>query len=116
MLIGTLYSHLSDSYMGLANPNLPPTTTTTTASNPPQTPITTTAPMHRSRSTNVAKAELYTDRARDSFRKAGHLDGECEQLMKKAIIAKLRGDEKVAEEWAMRHNSVWEEGLAGLEG
>ncbi|KAF5850688.1 hypothetical protein GGP41_010352 [Bipolaris sorokiniana] len=115
MLIGILYSHLSDSYMGLANPNLAQTTTTTT-SNPPQTPATPTAPLHRSRSTNVAKAELYIDRARDSFRKAGYLDGECEQLMKKAIIAKLRGDEKVAEEWAMRHNSVWEEGLAALEG
>jgi anaphase-promoting complex subunit 5 len=29
--------------------------------------------------------------------------------MKKAIIAKLRGDEKLAEEWAQNHNRVWEE-------
>jgi anaphase-promoting complex subunit 5 len=36
------------------------------------------------------------------------VDGECEQLMKKAIIAKLRGDEKLAEEWAQNHNQVWE--------
>lgn len=28
--------------------------------------------------------------------------------MKKAIIAKLRGDEKLAEEWAENHNRVWE--------
>jgi anaphase-promoting complex subunit 5 len=35
--------------------------------------------------------------------------------MKKAIIAKLRGDEKVAEEWAMRHNLVWDEGYGSQE-
>jgi anaphase-promoting complex subunit 5 len=28
--------------------------------------------------------------------------------MKKAIIAKLRGDEQLAEEWAQNHNRVWE--------
>jgi anaphase-promoting complex subunit 5 len=38
------------------------------------------------------------------------IEGECEQLMKKAIIARLRGDEKLAEEWAQNHNKVWEEG------
>jgi anaphase-promoting complex subunit 5 len=32
--------------------------------------------------------------------------------MKKAIIAKLRGDEQLAEEWAQNHNRVWEEGRA----
>jgi anaphase-promoting complex subunit 5 len=31
--------------------------------------------------------------------------------MKKAIIAKLRGDEQLAEEWAQNHNRVWEEGM-----
>jgi anaphase-promoting complex subunit 5 len=101
--------------MGLANPN-PSPTTTTVALNQLQTPATPTPLLNRSRSTNIAKAELYTERARDCFRNAGYLDGECEQLMKKAIVAKLRGDEKVAEEWAMRHNSIWEEGLAALEG
>jgi anaphase-promoting complex subunit 5 len=35
--------------------------------------------------------------------------------MKKAIIAKLRGDEKLAEEWAQNHNRVWEEGMRGME-
>jgi anaphase-promoting complex subunit 5 len=30
-------------------------------------------------------------------------------------FAKLRGDEKVAEEWAMRHNLVWDEGYGSQE-
>lgn len=44
------------------------------------------------------------------FKKAEDINGECGQLMKKAIIAKIRGDEKLAEEWAQNHNRVWEEG------
>ena len=119
MLTGTLYSHLSDAYMGLANPNPSPSAVTANVPvNPPQTPTTprtSSSPLNRSSAANIAKAELYIERARDCFKKAGYLDGECEQLMKKAIIAKLRGDEKVAEELAMMHNSVWEEGLAALD-
>jgi anaphase-promoting complex subunit 5 len=42
------------------------------------------------------------------------LDGECEQLMKKAIIAKLRGDEALADQWAQNHNRVWEEGMGRI--
>lgn len=42
------------------------------------------------------------------YKKVEDLEGECEQLMKKAIIGKLRGDEKLAEEWAQNHNRVWE--------
>jgi anaphase-promoting complex subunit 5 len=34
--------------------------------------------------------------------------------MKKAIIAKLRGDEELAEEWAQNYNRVWEEGMARI--
>ena len=96
ILSGTLYSHLGDSYMGLANPV-----------------ISTEA---RARASNIAKAELYIDRARESYKKSSYLDGECEQLMKKAVIAKLRGDEKLAEEWAQNHNRVWEEGMGRIEG
>ncbi|KAF2034414.1 hypothetical protein EK21DRAFT_85454 [Setomelanomma holmii] len=106
MLIGTLYSHLADSYMGLADPNREPT-----ATSPPSSPSS-----HRSTTANVAKAELYIDRARECYKKSGCLAGECEQLMKKAIIAKLRGDEKLAEEWAQNHNRVWEEGIKGING
>jgi anaphase-promoting complex subunit 5 len=97
MLIGTLYSHLADSYMGLADPAL--------ASNKKS------SPSNRSTSANVAKAEVYIDRARNCYKRSGYVEGECEQLMKKAIIARLRGDEKVAEEWAQNHNRVWEEGI-----
>lgn len=91
MLSGMLYSHLGDSFMGLADP--------TGTSEP------------RLQTSYVAKAELYIDRARQCFKRCSYLTGECEQLMKKAIIAKLRGDEKLAEEWSQNHNRVWEEGL-----
>jgi anaphase-promoting complex subunit 5 len=99
-LVGTMYSHLGDSYMGLADPN-------------PSLDAQTSVPPSSNRWTarNMAKAELYTDRARECFKKNGYLVGECEQLMKKSIIAKLRGDEKLAEEWAQNHNRVWEEGM-----
>ncbi|KAI2477807.1 anaphase-promoting complex protein [Pyrenophora tritici-repentis] len=107
MLVGTLYSHLADSHMGLANPDAASSSHASIMS--PSTAKSPRFPAMRSRSANVAKAELYIDRARDCFKRAAYVDGECEQLMKKAMIAKLRGDEKVAEEWAMRHNQVWEE-------
>lgn len=48
------------------------------------------------------------------FKRVEDIDGECAQLMKKAIIAKLRGDEKLAEEWAQNHNRVWEAGMSRL--
>lgn len=50
------------------------------------------------------------------FHKAEDVDGECEQLMKKAIIARLRGDEELAEEWAHNHNRVWEDGMERIAG
>lgn len=112
MLTGTLYSHLADSYMGLADPAQGSDTNRSAA-----TPATPSSPTPtRSTVANIAKAELYIDRARDCYKKSGYLDGECEQLMKKAIIAKLRGDEKLAEEWSQNHNRVWEEGMRSIEG
>lgn len=45
------------------------------------------------------------------FKKAEDVEGECEQLMKKAIIARLRGDEDLAEEFAHDHNRVWDHGM-----
>lgn len=104
LLCGTLYSHLADSYMGLADPSK--FSTNSPSSSPG---------FYRSTAANVAKAELYIDRAREGFKKSGYVAGQCEQLMKKAIIAKLRGDEKLAEEWAQNHNRVWEEGMRTIE-
>jgi anaphase-promoting complex subunit 5 len=102
--------------MGLANPNPDPSPSSSTTSFSSTTPKTASSPSSRSKTANIAKAELYIDRAHDHFKRAAYLNGECEQLMKKAIIAKLRGDEKLAEEWAQRHNRVWEEGMQALEG
>lgn len=115
MLTGTLYSHLADSYMGLANPSAPSNPSGSSTSTTPSTAASSPT-LARTRSANIAKAELYIDRARECFTKSGYLDGECEQLMKKAIIAKLRGDEKLAKEWAQNHNRVWEEGMRRIEG
>lgn len=103
MLIGTLYSHLADSYMGLADPAI--------ASGGKSTG----SPATRSTAANVALAELYIDRARSCYKRSGFAEGECEQLMKKAVIARLRGDEGLAEEWAQNHNRVWDEGVSGEE-
>lgn len=103
-LLGILYSHLGDAYMGFADPNSKVNAETSAPSNP-----------NRWTARHVANAELYTDRARECYKKSGYLAGECEQLMKKAVIAKLRGDEKLAEEWAQNHNRVWEEGMMDME-
>jgi anaphase-promoting complex subunit 5 len=100
--------------MGLGNPDASPPTSNT-GSQRPSTPKAGEQASNRTCSGNIAKAELYVDQATECFKKAAYLDGECDQLMKKAIIAKLRGDEKVAEEWAMRHNLVWDEGYGSQE-
>ncbi|KAF2709814.1 hypothetical protein K504DRAFT_482113 [Pleomassaria siparia CBS 279.74] len=93
VLTGTLYSHIGDSYIGLAG--LDDASTSHGA---------------RLRAMNMSQAEMYIDRARECFKRTESIDGECEQLMKKAVIAKLRGDEKLAEEWAQNHERVWNEG------
>ena len=98
LLIGTLYSHLADAYMGLADPALTSSSDTKSSSN-----------LH------VAKAELYIDHARERYKRAGYVVGECEQVMKRAVIARLRGDGGVAEVWAQRYGRVWEEGMGGGE-
>ncbi|KAF1841444.1 uncharacterized protein K460DRAFT_379524 [Cucurbitaria berberidis CBS 394.84] len=117
MLCGTLYSHLADSYMGLASPSSHSNPSGASTSSPPSTSTSSSSPTSaRTRSANIAKAELYIDRARVCFKKSSYLDGECEQIMKKAIVAKLRGDEKLAEEWAQNHNRVWEEGMRRIDG
>jgi len=105
LLVGTLYSHLADSHMGLASPDH-------------ENPSTGLSSLKStwSRAADIAKADLYIDRAREYYKKCEYFDGECDQLMKKAIIAKLRGDEKLAEEWAQNHNRVWEEGMQRIEG
>lgn len=107
MLIGMLYSHLADSHMGLAGPSNK-STSLLTHTHPLQ------SPSSRIRSTNLAKAELFIDRARKYFKKSEYLEGECEQLMKKALMAKMRGDEKLAEEWAQNHNKVLKEATSKI--
>ncbi|KAJ4287004.1 APC5 protein [Kalmusia sp. IMI 367209] len=90
-VIGTLYSHIADAYMGLAGLDEVPDSTGA-----------------RSRASLVSRAEMYIDRARECFHTTEDVVAECGQFMKKAIIAKLRGDEELAEEWAQNHNRVWE--------
>ncbi|KAF1958731.1 hypothetical protein CC80DRAFT_468392 [Byssothecium circinans] len=92
-----LYSYLGDAYVGLAGED-----------------DASTSQGARVRALHVSRAEMYIDRARECFKRVEDLEGECEQLMKKAIIAKLRGDEKLAEEWAQNHNRVWEEGTGRI--
>ncbi|KAF2440561.1 anaphase-promoting complex protein [Karstenula rhodostoma CBS 690.94] len=96
---GALYSHMGDAYMGLAGVE-----------------DGSSAAGLRLRAIRVSRAELYIDRARECFKKAEDVEGECEQLMKKAVIARLRGDEELAEEWAHDHNRVWEHGVGRIAG
>lgn len=102
MLTGMLYSHLADSYMGLAEPGakskLHHMVAREVSPGPP-----------RAHAIHMARTELCIDRSRAYFHSVGHVDGESEQLFKKAVVAKLRGDEKLAEEWAQNHNEIWKE-------
>ncbi|KAF2105828.1 anaphase-promoting complex subunit 5-domain-containing protein [Lophiotrema nucula] len=91
-LTGMLSSQISDSYIGLAG--LEDASTTQGA---------------RARASYISRAEMYIDRARDAYKTVEDIEGACEQLMKKAVLAKLRGDEKVAEEWAQNYNRMWED-------
>ncbi|KAF2751948.1 hypothetical protein M011DRAFT_463437 [Sporormia fimetaria CBS 119925] len=91
-LTATLYSRLADSYMGLAG----------------QEDVASPAGV-RKRAKNVSLAEMYVERARTCYKRAEDMYGECEQLMKKAMIARLRGDEKRADEYAEEHNQVWDQ-------
>lgn len=118
-MTGVLYSHMGDAYMGLADvDNIPDPSNL------------------RLRGMRVSRAELYIDRAREcklciagpseleaqcidessGFHKTEDFEAECEQLMKKSLIAKLRGDEDLAEQWAQNHNRVWESGLDRIAG
>ncbi|KAF2488915.1 hypothetical protein BU16DRAFT_531956 [Lophium mytilinum] len=82
-LCADLYSIQADAYMGLAG--LEDGNTSAGL---------------RQRATNVNKADLYIDRARECAKRIEDISIECEMLAKKALIAKLRGDEKLAGEWA----------------
>ncbi|KAF2205108.1 hypothetical protein GQ43DRAFT_67384 [Delitschia confertaspora ATCC 74209] len=89
-LCATLYAFQADCSMGLAGQDDPSTSNG-----------------QRRRAVNVNKAEYYIDRARECYKRVEDIEGECEQLCKKAILAKLRGDEQLAEEWAQNYLATW---------
>ncbi|KAF2279554.1 uncharacterized protein EI97DRAFT_498983 [Westerdykella ornata] len=95
---GILYSYLADSYVGLAGCAGPAMSTG-----------------NRSRITQMSRAGLYIDKALNCFKEVKDVHGECEQIMKKALLAKFRGDEKLAEEWAQNHNRVWDHTIHNVE-
>ena len=48
------------------------------------------------------------DRAIVLYEKLQDLRGQCEMLAKKAIIARMRGDLKLAEDWATKYLTLYE--------
>jgi anaphase-promoting complex subunit 5 len=61
------------------------------------------APDSRQRAAKVNRAEFFIDRARECYKRVEDIAGECEHLFKKSVIARLRGDEQLAEEWAQNY-------------
>ena len=62
----------------------------------------------RQQASLLSKAEGYVDRAIAMYEKLQDLRGQCEMLAKKAIIARMRGDLKLAEDWATKYLTLYE--------
>ncbi|KAF2757294.1 anaphase-promoting complex protein [Pseudovirgaria hyperparasitica] len=84
-LCALLYSFQADAYMGLAGRA---------------------EEAGRRRTACVSKAEVYIDRARQHYKRIEDWRGECEMLKKRAIIARVRGDDNLANDWAAQCLSV----------
>jgi anaphase-promoting complex subunit 5 len=89
-----LYSFQADSFIGMAGRNGLGTSNG-----------------QRYRAVKVSRAEFYIDRACECYKRVEDISGECEQLCKKAIIAQLRGDEQLAEEWAQNYGRTYTAGM-----
>ncbi|KAF1811076.1 putative anaphase-promoting complex subunit Apc5 [Eremomyces bilateralis CBS 781.70] len=55
------------------------------------------------RSQCMTKAELYLTRAQDYFSTVEDVQGQCETIYKQAMIARTRGDQGLADNWASRY-------------
>jgi anaphase-promoting complex subunit 5 len=62
----------------------------------------------RQRASLLSKTEGYVDRAIRLYEKLQDLRGQCEMLAKKAVIARMRGDLKLAEDWATKYLTLYE--------
>ncbi|KIW07884.1 uncharacterized protein PV09_01797 [Verruconis gallopava] len=62
----------------------------------------------RQRASLLSKTEGYVDRAIALYEKLQDLRGQCEMLAKKATIARIRGDLKLAEDWATKYLTLYE--------
>ncbi|KAE9976717.1 hypothetical protein EG328_002432 [Venturia inaequalis] len=81
-----LYSWQADAYIGLAG-------ATTDA---------------RTRTSLLSKSENYVDRAGHYFHKILDTRSSLTLLAKKATIARLRGDDKLAEDWATKYHTFYQ--------
>ena len=62
----------------------------------------------RQRSALMSKTDGHVDRAIALYEKLQDVRGHCEMLAKKAIIARMRGDLKLAEDWASKYNTLYD--------
>lgn len=57
----------------------------------------------RQRATLYSKSEGFIDKAFALYEKLQDLRGQCDLLAKKAVISRMRGDMKLAEDWASKY-------------
>ncbi|RDI80150.1 hypothetical protein Vi05172_g9914 [Venturia inaequalis] len=81
-----LYSWQADAYIGLAGATTDP----------------------RTRTSLLSKSENYVDRAGHYFHKILDTRSSLTLLAKKATIARLRGDDKLAEDWATKYHTFYQ--------
>jgi anaphase-promoting complex subunit 5 len=62
----------------------------------------------RQQASLLSKTEGYVDKAIALYEKLQDLRGHCEMLAKKAIIARMRGDLKLAEDWATKYLTLYD--------
>jgi anaphase-promoting complex subunit 5 len=65
-------------------------------------------PSTRQRASLLSRTEGFVDRAIVLYEKLQDLRGQCEMLAKKAIIARMRGDLKLSEDWATKYLTLYE--------
>jgi hypothetical protein len=69
------------------------------------------SPINKTSTQLLAKAEDSLKRASEAFARVHDTARHCSALAKISRIARVRGDFRLAEDWAERYLGVWREGL-----
>ncbi|KAF2839022.1 putative anaphase-promoting complex subunit Apc5 [Patellaria atrata CBS 101060] len=97
-LVAHLHGHMATAHIGLAGKYI------SIPSSSPSTPSRATTPdFSPPVLTHLSRAEFFLDNALECYTHLEDVEGQCECLMKKSIVARVRGDEGVSEDWAQRY-------------